>query len=123
MPGREQNRTVYSTEFGRFCPDCGLPQEKCTCKTKGKSKISSARQDGIIRVRLERKGRGGKSVTVVEGLPQQVDLLKNTTTELKKTCGSGGALKNGMIEIQGDVREIVANYLRKKGYPVKIAGG
>ena len=118
---RDDNRTVFSTETGRICPECGKPIQKCQCKKK---KITSAiKQDGIVRLRIERKGRGGKSVTLVEGLPFNEELLKEISKELKKQCGVGGALKNGIIELQGDVRDSVLTILKSKGYSVKKSGG
>lgn len=118
---RDENRTVYSTEHGRVCPNCGKPLQYCQCKKKKES--SSVKQDGIIRLRLERKGRGGKSVTLVEGFPNNDDLLKELAKELKRHCGVGGSVKNGIIEIQGDVRDSALPLLRGKGYVVKKAGG
>lgn len=118
---RDDNRTVFSTETGRICPECGKPIQKCQCK---KNKITSPiKQDGIVRLRIERKGRGGKSVTLVEGLPFNEGLLKEISKELKKQCGVGGALKNGIIELQGDVRDSVLTILKTKGYSVKKSGG
>lgn len=117
---RDDNRTVFSTETGRICPECGKPIQKCQCK---KNKITSTiKQDGIVRLRIERKGRGGKSVTLIEGLPFNEELLKEISKELKKQCGVGGALKNGIIELQGDVRDSVLTILKSKGYSVKKSG-
>ena len=122
MPvNRDENRTVYSTEKGRVCPNCGKPVQNCQCKKK--KDRPSVKRDGIIRLRLERKGRGGKSVTLVEGLPSNEDLIKELVSELKRHCGVGGTVKNGMIEIQGDVRDTALLLLQQKGYVVKKAGG
>ncbi len=118
---RDDNRTVYSTEHGRVCPDCGKPSQNCECKLK--KNIPHVKRDGIIRLRLERKGRGGKTVTLVEGLPFKEDLLKEIARDLKRHCGVGGAVKNGIIEIQGDVRDTALTLLQEKGYHVKKAGG
>jgi len=118
---RDNNRTVYSTSQGRICPDCGNPIQVCTCKKKKSS--PSIKRDGIVRLRIERKGRGGKSVTLVEGLPADEVLLKDLAKELKRICGSGGSVKNGVIEIQGDVRDTALKILKDKGYTVKKAGG
>jgi translation initiation factor 1 len=118
---RDDNRTVYSTEQGRICPNCGKPLQNCDCKKK-KNNLPIKR-DGILRLRLERKGRGGKAVTLVEGLPFNEDLLKELSRDLKRHCGVGGAVKNGIIEIQGDVRDIAVTFLQDKGYRVKKAGG
>ena len=111
---RDDNRTVYSTEQGRICPNCGKPLQVCNCKKK-KNNLTIKR-DGILRLRLERKGRGGKTVTLVEGLPPNEDLLKEIARDLKRHCGVGGAVKNGIIEIQGDVRDTALTLLQEKGY-------
>ncbi len=121
---RNENATVYSTEFGRICKKCGKPEAECVCR-KGKSnKIENkVIQDGVVRLRLERKGRGGKAVTLVEGLALKEAALKEMSKELKKTCGTGGAIKNGIIEIQGDQRDKLLPILTDKGFIVKKAGG
>ena len=118
---RNNNRTVYSTSQGRICPVCGNPIQACICKTKKNS--NTIKRDGIVRLRIERKGRGGKSVTLVEGLPEDEILLKDLAKELKRVCGSGGSVKKGVIEIQGDVRDTALKILKDKGYIVKKAGG
>lgn len=118
---RDTNRTVYSTEEGRICPKCGKPVQFCECNKK--KPVSAVKQDGIVRLRIERKGRGGKTVTLVEGLPNQEELLKELARDLKKQCGTGGSVKNGIIEIQGDVRDTVMKVLQEKRFTVKKAGG
>jgi translation initiation factor 1 len=118
------NPTVYSTEFGRICKKCGKPENQCNCK-KGKPQKADNKviKDGVIRLRLERKGRGGKAVTLVEGLVLNETGLKELSKELKKICGTGGALKGGIIEIQGDQRDKLLPVLSGKGFVVKKAGG
>jgi len=118
------NPTVYSTEYGRICKKCGKPEDQCTCK-KGKPQKTENKviKDGVIRLRLERKGRGGKAVTLVEGLVLNESALKELSKELKKICGTGGALKGGIIEIQGDQRDKILPVLSSKGFVVKKAGG
>ncbi|MAT43873.1 MAG: stress response translation initiation inhibitor YciH [Anaerolineaceae bacterium] len=118
------NPTVYSTEFGRICKKCGKPENQCNCK-KGKPQKPDNKviKDGVVRLRLERKGRGGKAVTLVEGLVLHETGLKELSKELKKICGTGGALKNGIIEIQGDQRDKLLPTLSDKGFVVKKAGG
>ncbi len=119
----DQNPTVYSTEFGRMCERCGKPIQKCTCK-KGKTANSAPTfKDGVIRIRLERKGRGGKAVSVIEGLSLNENALKELGKDLKKVCGTGGAVKDGVIEIQGDHRDKLVEVLKTKGYTAKKAGG
>ena len=106
---------VYSTEHGQMCPDCGEPIARCRCRQKG----SAPKGDGIVRVSRETKGRKGKGVTLISGVPLHPEGLRNLAKELKQHCGSGGTVKNGVIEIQGDHRNEVMETLRKKGYPVK----
>jgi translation initiation factor 1 len=118
---RDENRTVYSTDQGRICPTCGKPIANSNCKKN--QPVTTIKKDGIIRLRIERKGRGGKSVTLVEGLPSNEAVLKELSKELKRHCGVGGSVKNGIIEIQGDVRDNAMALLKQKGYIVKKAGG
>jgi translation initiation factor 1 len=105
------NRKVYSSEGGRLCPDCGRPQDDCVCR-KGKP----AAAGGPVRVRLETKGRKGKAVTVVTGLPLAEMELTDLGKQLKQKCGAGGTVKDGAIEIQGDHRSMVMAALEKMGY-------
>jgi len=119
-------RLVYFTELGRICPQCSQPQKKCRCR-KRKPKTDPANagypQDGIVRVRREVKGRGGKTVSTVFGVPLEGADLKRFAKGLKQRCGTGGTIKDGVIIIQGDHREKLAAAVRAQGYQVKIAGG
>ena len=110
---------VYSTEQGRICPDCGAPIAKCRCRQKQ----TAPKGDGIVRVSRETKGRKGKGVTLITGVPLHPEGLKTLAKALKQACGSGGTVKEGIIEIQGDHRDAVEAALRQKGYTVKRAGG
>lgn len=110
---------VYSTESGKMCPDCHKPAVKCVCR-KGQSIPKS---DGIVRLMRETKGRKGKGVTLITGVPLDHDGLKGLAKSLKQKCGSGGSLKNGIIEIQGDHRDVLEKELGRLGYKVKRAGG
>ena len=110
---------VYSSELGRICADCGRAVKVCVCR---KTHAPPA-GDGIIRVRRESKGRGGKTVTVVTGVPLKDEELKALAGDLKRRCGTGGTLKEGAIEIQGDHRELLVAELKHRGYAVKLAGG
>jgi translation initiation factor 1 len=83
----------------------------------------AASGDGIVRIRRESKGRGGKTVTMIEGIPLPQDQLKSLARELKKRCGVGGSTHGEVIEIQGDVRDVVKGELERRGYQVKLAGG
>jgi len=78
-------------------------------------------QDGVVRIFRGKGGRGGKSVSVVRGLPHRE--LAAIATDLKKHCGSGGTVRDGAVEIQGDQREKIAERLTAQGYTVKLAGG
>lgn len=110
---------VYSTEQGRTCPECGKASHKCICKKKK----PPAESDGIVRISLDRKGRKGKGVSVITGLPLDERDLKQLAKKLKTRCGSGGTVKLGVVEIQGDHRSLLMEELKKQGYQVKLAGG
>jgi translation initiation factor 1 len=118
----EPNRLVYSTDNGRVstCPTCGQPYDKCHC---GKPTQSTRKSDGIVRVMRDRKGRGGKTVTVINGVMGSETELTSLAQQLKKLCGSGGTIKDGDIEIQGDHCDKVMAKLTALGYKVKRAGG
>lgn len=109
---------VYSTDGGRHCPDCGQPLGQCVC---GQPQVPAG--DGIARVRRETKGRGGKTVTTVSGVPLAGEPLKELASALKKRCGTGGALKDGVIEIQGEHVELLIAELEKRGLKAKKSGG
>ncbi len=119
----ENSRLIYSTETGRICRDCRQPAKSCTCKKRKQSKVAETAQDGIVRVRREVKGRKGKTVTSVSGLPLDGALLKQMAKDLKYLCGTGGAVKDGIIILQGDHREKLKSELSRDGYCVKLAGG
>ena len=116
---RSNSRPVYSTEAGRLCPQCHRPVADCVC---GRDR-PAASTDGIVRIRRETKGRGGKAVSVVDGLPLAEKDLKALAKQLKKRCGVGGSVKGESIEIQGDARELIKSELEKRGYTVVLAGG
>ncbi|SHI02676.1 translation initiation factor Sui1 [Pollutimonas bauzanensis] len=115
---RPGSRLVYSTETGSMCPVCAQPMARCACRT-----ITSLPDgDGIVRVSFETKGRRGKGVTVVKGVPLDAAALAGLGKQLKTACGSGGTVKDGVIEIQGDHRELVVQKLGPR-WTVKRAGG
>jgi len=113
------HRLVYSSDSGRICPACARPVKECICRKKS----GQPGGDGIVRIRRESKGRGGKTVTVISGVPLGDDGIRTLATELKKRCGTGGTTKDGIIEIQGDHRELLLVELATRGYKVKAAGG
>jgi len=100
---------VFSTDSGRITPE--------------KEQETIHQGDGIVRIRRETKGRKGKGVMTISGLSLDSKALKVLAKELKKLAGCGGAVKDGIIEIQGDQRDVIKTYLEKKGYTVKLAGG
>lgn len=110
---------VYSTEQGRLCPACSQPVAKCICKQGKAPQVG----DGIVRIQRQKQGRGGKTVTVISGLTLADAELLALAKILKQHCGSGGAIKDGSIEIQGDHREKLCAELQKKGFTVKLSGG
>ena len=110
---------VFSTLHGRMCPDCEKPVAKCVC-SKNKLPLKG---DGIIRVSRETKGRKGKCVSLVSGVPLDHGKLLELAKRLKQKCGSGGTVKDGVIEIQGDHRETIVKELAAEGYSAKKAGG
>jgi len=119
---------VYSTDQGRICPTCNNATAQCRCKNKSKQKTNtnpstSLPNDGIVRLTRETKGRKGAGVTLINGLQVEEKELKKISKALKALCGCGGAIKNGVIEIQGDQHEKVKTWLEKNGHTVKIAGG
>ncbi|WP_372656493.1 translation initiation factor Sui1 [Hydrogenophaga sp.] len=110
---------VYSTESGRMCPVCRQPVAACVC---GQARPVVA-GDGIVRVSRETKGRGGKAVTLVKGLALDASALVALAKQLKAACGSGGTVKDGVIEVQGDHCDKLVLALQAKGFAVKRAGG
>jgi translation initiation factor 1 len=113
-----RDRVVYSTEQGRICPGCGNPVNQCNCR-----KQKSLSGDGNVRVSRETKGRKGKAVTLIKGLDMDTATLALMSKKLKAMCGSGGTVKEGVIEIQGNHIERMLGYLKKQGVRAKRAGG
>jgi len=102
-------RIVYTTGIGRIAP------------ARARKDVPGA--DGIVRVRRETGGRGGKTVTTIQGVPVAESALKELAGELKRLCGTGGTVKDRVIEIQGDHRDRIVTALTQRGYTVKLAGG
>ena len=117
------SRLVYSTETGRICPQCGHTAKKCRCGRRNKATSLKGAGDGILKIRREVKGRKGKGVTTISGFDLDGSDLKELAARLKRNCGSGGSVKDGVIIIQVDHRRAVAAELAGQGYKVKMAGG
>ena len=100
---------VYSTDKGKITPE--------------KEQTKAPESDGIIRLHRETKGRKGKGVVLIKGLQLNAKELKTLAKEIKKRTGTGGCVKDFVIEIQGDQREVIKAFLEKKGFQVKLAGG
>ena len=111
---------VYSTETGRMSPDCRKPLADCVCKSAAKARPVG---DGNVKVSRESKGRGGKTVTLVRGLPLAAEALAALGKQLRSACGSGGTVKDGVLEIQGDHCERVMAELTRLGHKPKRTGG
>jgi translation initiation factor 1 len=118
MSEKHDGGLVYSTDHGRMCPQCRHSREQCSC---GREQRPPG--DGVVRVSRETKGRKGKGVTLISGIPLAEKELKAYAKELKAKCGTGGTLKDGVVEIQGDQRDILLPLLMQKGWVVKRSGG
>jgi len=121
MPGKRAMKSilVYAVGQGAICLGCGKPREKCACRAA----MAAPRGDGIVRVSRETKGRKGKGVTLIAGVPLDAAGLAELAKDLKQRCGTGGTVKDGVIEIQGDHRDRLLEDLQSRGYRVKRAGG
>ena len=111
---------VYSTEHGQICRACQQPQDRCQCQTNRRQQVLG---DGRVRISRETKGRKGKGVTLIRGLAMNANELDQLGRQLKQLCGSGGAVKQDTIEIQGDHREKVMAFLQQRGIDAKLSGG
>ena len=109
---------VYSTDAGRMCPACRQSVAQCLCNAQMLPKT-----DGVVRVSLQTKGRGGKSVTLVKGLPLGALELAALAKQLRMACGTGGTVKDGVVEVQGDHVATVMAVLQKQNRVVKRSGG
>lgn len=118
MSKKSSGGLVFSTEQGRMCPECRNPVADCAC-----GEPQRPQGDGIVRVSRETKGRKGKGVTLVTGIPMDDKELKAYAKVLKAKCGTGGTVKDGVVEIQGDQRDVLVPLLEQKGWIVKRSGG
>ncbi|HSG89207.1 MAG TPA: stress response translation initiation inhibitor YciH [Pseudomonadales bacterium] len=124
--GKRSGGLVYSTESGRMCPGCLRPQASCVCRDRSRGQggaVGGGAGDGIVRIHRETKGRKGAGVTLIKGLGLAEAQLTALAKTLKAKCGVGGAVKEGVIELQGDQRERVRALLEADGHRVKLAGG
>lgn len=112
---------VYSTDAGRMCPACRRPVASCACAASARPAPPAG--DGIARIRRETGGRGGKTVTTISGLALDDAALAALAKRLKAACGTGGTVRDGTIELQGDHREQLAALLAREGFRSKLAGG
>jgi translation initiation factor 1 len=106
-----------------MCAHCGLPSKRCVCRKNPRKQEPGIDSDGIVRVRREKKGRKGKTVTTLSGIPHPEAELKALAKELKRRCGGGGSVKHGVIEIQGDHCDVLIEELEKRDFKVKRSGG
>jgi translation initiation factor 1 len=120
MQRREPGGLVYSTDAGRMCPGCRQPVAACTCQRKPGTAPAT---QGMVRISRETKGRGGKAVTVIRGVPLAAPGLAEFAKTLRAACGAGGTVKDGVIEVQGDHVERVMPLLQAQGWDVKRSGG
>jgi translation initiation factor 1 len=117
MSPRERGRIVYSTGAGRMCPGCGWPVDDCTCSARAGDAPVPVRV--VAKLRIEKAGRGGKTVSVVYDLPPNAAFLKELAQDLKRACGTGGTVLEDRIELQGDLRDRIRERLLQKGFGVK----
>ena len=118
MSDRDKGRLVYSTGLGSICPGCGWPEKDRKCSSQ-RAPNETVPSRIVAKLRMEKKGRGGKTVTVVYDLPNNAAFLKDLCAELKRACGTGGAVADNTVELQGDLRDRVRDHLVKKGFAVK----
>jgi translation initiation factor 1 len=111
-------RLVYSTDTAGKCRVCGWPQRDCVC-SRGRDASEQVPARVVAKLKMEKKGRGGKTVTVVYGLPRNAEFLRELSQELKRACGTGGTTVDDGVELQGDLRERVRDVLAARGYIVK----
>ena len=108
---------MYSSAGGRVCAGCGWPERECRCSRKSADAPVPVRV--VAKLRVEKAGRGGKSVTVVYDLPRNAAFLKELARDLKQACGAGGTVQDDAIEVQGDLRDRIRDLLVKRGFGVR----
>ena len=118
---RERAPIVYSSGIGRICPGCRRPADQCVCRTQAGA--AARPHAGVVRVARETQGRAGKAVSVIRGLNLDPAGLAQLAGELKRRCGSGGTVRAGVIEIQGEHRDTLVAELQRRGFDARRAGG
>lgn len=125
MMSRKKGGLVYTTSSEELCPYCENSINNCICDIigtgKGETRLKGGPHQEMIKIRRETKGRAGKTVTTIHGIPR--NLQKEIAAKLKQYCGTGGSAKDGIIVIQGDQRSKIKSFLENQGYLVKLAGG
>ncbi len=112
-------RLVYTSYRGRVCPKCGWPASDCRCASQQPAEDEPVPERIVFKLRIEKTGRGGKTVTVIDGLPRNAPFSEALAQNLKRSCGTGGTLRDGTLELQGDLRDRAREFLTRKGYVVK----
>ncbi len=115
MRTKRPSRLVYSSESA-VCPKCGWPSRECKCSASFDEAVPTK---VVAKLRVEKSGRGGKTVTVIDGLPRNPKFVKALAGELKKACGTGGKAGDSQVEIQGDQRAVIRPLLQERGWTVK----
>src|SRR5437764_12606289 len=124
-----ERRLVYDSDTAQpgRCPTCGKRFDRCSCgqprPAAGQARPLNVPRDGVVRLLRDRKGRGGKTVTLIAGLSGSPAALAALASDLKRLCGTGGTLRGDVVEIQGDHRDRLRTELERRGYTVKVAGG
>jgi translation initiation factor 1 len=121
-PPRNAASLVFSTGVGRICPGCRRPAADCVCRTASGA-AAGARASAAVRVSRQTQGRSGRGVTVISGLPLTPAELEQLAGELKRRCGSGGTVREGTIEIQGEHRDTLVAELERRGITARRSGG
>jgi translation initiation factor 1 len=119
MAESPKGRLVYASDRGRVCTGCGWAEGTCRCSSRPPDGGEPVPPRIVARLRIEKTGRGGKTVTVIDGLPRNPPFVASLAQELRRACGTGGAVRDGAIELQGDIRDRVRELLSRKGYVVK----
>ncbi|KAA3604529.1 MAG: stress response translation initiation inhibitor YciH [Planctomycetota bacterium] len=121
---RKPEKPAPAVAHKLFCPAHSFPESTCLCGAlKKQAAEKSDGGDGVVRVSRATQGRKGKGVTLIHGLPLEPEALKKLAKQLKQRCGSGGSIRDGVIEIQGEHRDVLVEELRQMGWKVKRVGG